>query len=249
MQTDQALNELAYETFAATELQNMQLSPPKMIVPEMLTAGLAILAGTPKAGKSQLMLKLASHIAKGINYLGKELLEPKRVLYLGLEDTPYRLSNRLRGLKCPITNNLVFATAFPKMEEGGIQALHKEIHTNEYELVVIDTLGRFSSGESKGGNAYFADTERGEALQQTAFQADACILVVHHMSKGAKSKADFIQQISGSQGLPGAADVIMGFNRKFNSEVSELHITGRDIKSSTLEMQWSVLSGGWQLCA
>lgn len=232
---------------SANDLPKMELVPPKFIVPELIVSGLNILAGTPKSGKSWLTLKLAAHVAKGQTYLGLDL-EPQRVLYLGLEDTLYRLRNRLLGTKSPFSSNLVFATEFPWMENGGLEKIHSLIHRDEFSLVVIDTLGRFSH-PTRRGNAYEEDTERAEALQQTAFAANAAILVVHHLSKGAKQGkdgADFIQSMSGSQGLPGAADVLMGFQRVFKSEVSKLHITGRDIKSQTMTLAWSSMSGGWQ---
>lgn len=201
---------------------------------------------THNSGKSFLLLKLAAMIGVGGKYLNTNL-EPNKVLYLALEDTPYRLKKRILVTKSPRSDNLYFSTRFPQMESPeGIETLRQVIFEHQFKLVIIDTLGRFSVPKKSTGNVYADDTERGAVLQAIGFQFGCAILVVHHLTKGARGKSEFIQQISGSQGLPGAADVILGFQRPFKEDKAQLHIIGRDFPGRTVYLTWDNNSGGWQ---
>ena len=70
------------------------------------------------------------------------------------------------------------------------------------------------------------------------------MLTLHHLKKGIEG--DWLSEISGSQGIAGAADTIFSLKRKRNSNIGTLHRTGRDVeeKDFTLKLDgfgWSLL--------
>ena len=66
----------------------------RWVVPDLLPAGLSILAGASKAGKSWLCLWLCLQIARGGQVWGRQV-SSQPVLYLCLEDTFNRIQSRL----------------------------------------------------------------------------------------------------------------------------------------------------------
>ena len=72
-------------------------SPPlKFVIPGLIPVGLTILAGPPKGGKSWLALQIAVAADMGGEVLG--ICMPKlKVYYLALEDTEYRIADRLKN--------------------------------------------------------------------------------------------------------------------------------------------------------
>ena len=70
-------------------------------------------------------------------------------------------------------------------------------------LVVIDTLQKVRSCD-QSGSMYASDYKDVSALKSLADKYGICILLIHHLRKQAAS--DPFDQISGSNGLMGAAD-------------------------------------------
>ncbi|HSH80063.1 MAG TPA: AAA family ATPase, partial [Herpetosiphonaceae bacterium] len=83
---------------SAEELRAKPIAPLRWAVPGIVPAGLTILAGAPKMGKSWLCFDLAIGIAQGGSVLGGVEVEQGSVLYLALEDNERRLRQRLDKL-------------------------------------------------------------------------------------------------------------------------------------------------------
>ena len=71
------------------------------------------------------------------------------------------------------------------------------------------------------------------------------VVVVHHTRKAASE--DFLDAVSGTQGLAGAADAVIVLRRTRGSADAELHITGRDVIEATYAMRFDSESGNWEL--
>ena len=122
-----------------------------------------------------------------------------------------------------------------------MKAIHAYLHEHkDTQLVIIDTLARIREG-SKGEDVYLDDSQLGAAIQSVAFAGDAAILLVHHMRK--QGHSDFLLGLSGSAGLPGAADVVMGLERKRHEHKAQLHVTGRDVPDKSVSIYWT--RRGW----
>lgn len=231
------------ETISSTDLFGLDLAPPVMIAPGYISTGLNILGANPKVGKSWLALQLAHAVATGGYFLGAKTVQG-RAIYLALEDTLFRLKHRMQGIHLEPTPMLEFATESLTLARGGFEAIHDLVHERgDVKLVIVDTLARVKDVAVGKGNAYEADSQLGGALQKLAFTDEIAFVVVHHMSKAGNK--DFLLSLSGSAGLPGAADVVLGMERTRNKHEVKLMMTGRDIEEKSLDLEWT--RSGWQL--
>ena len=203
----------------AETLWNTPIPPVRWVVPDLLPAGLSILAGASKAGKSWLCLWLCLQIARGGQVWGRQV-SSQPVLYLCLEDTFNRIQSRLLQID----------------GEGGSPNLLFQTRSGGIGLVVIDTLQKVRSVEPSG-SAYAADYRDMSALKQLADAHRICILLVHHLRK--QGAEDPFAQISGSTGLMGAADTIWLLQRQRMSPTARLQVTGRDVESRVLTLEFN----------
>ena len=108
----------SYEPVDAETLLATPLPPVRWLIPDLLPAGLSLLAGASKTGKSWLCLWLCLRLAQGGEIWGR-IVQPQTVLYLSLEDTPKRIQNRLSRLtEAPVPNRLYFQTRCEAIGEG-----------------------------------------------------------------------------------------------------------------------------------
>lgn len=196
------------------------------VVPGIVPEGLTLLVAAPKVGKSWMVLGMAAAAARGGRALGSIPVAQRPVLYLALEDGPRRLQDRMRVLgelsECP---NLLFIT---KLEASVMATIstYLERYGDQQPLVILDTLGKVR-GRDGGNDQYGRDYSQMGALKELfdSFPGSA-LIVVHHTNKGGRE--DFLESVSGTQGLAGAADTILLIQRERNSQEATLHVTSRD---------------------
>lgn len=234
---------MSLDTITAAELASMDLEPPKQIIEGLFTAGLNILAGTPKSGKSFLALGLSLAVSNGTPALNKIPTNQTGVLYLALEDTPFRLKHRIRALNQQSPTNLAFATGSQRLSEGGADDIHEYLHHHPNTgMVVIDTLQKIADPKT-GGNVYEEDYASAGMLHALAHHYQIALVIVHHTRKAGST--DFLQAVSGSSGITGSADTVSVLSRNRNESEATLQTTGRDIRESKTELTWYSLGGGW----
>ena len=110
-----AMGKLA--TFTLGEILQEVEEADDWIVEDLITTGLHLLVGPPKAGKSWLALDMAISVAQGESFLGFATAKSD-VLYLALEDTRNRLKTRSWKLVDETNGELDFATAAAKVSGG-----------------------------------------------------------------------------------------------------------------------------------
>ncbi|MBR1486920.1 MAG: AAA family ATPase, partial [Synergistaceae bacterium] len=235
------------EQINAQTLRHKIFPPIVWAVDGFLPAGLSILAGGPKVGKSILSLHLSLAVAIGGCALGKINVEQGDVLYLALEDTQRRLQERIEGSELPENCNLsrlTLATRVPRQHEGGIEYIKWWLEDAESpRLVIIDTLQKFRKVLSNKGNMYAEDYEVVSEIKKLADQFNVPFLVIHHLKKAMAE--DWLNEISGSQGIAGAADTIFALKRARTENKGILHRTGRDVEEKDFEM--TLDNFGWVL--
>jgi hypothetical protein len=93
------------------------------------------------------------------------------------------------------------------------------------------------------GTAYEADYSMHGLLHALATAKGATILAVTHTKKGATG--DWLEAITGSSGITGAADTVWVLKRDRGQMNATLRVTGRDVRDSELALK---LDGGLWTC-
>jgi hypothetical protein len=224
------------DTITAPELEALELAEPRFACAELIVEGLSFLAGKPKLGKSWLALQLAIAVALGEAWLG-HACERGGVLYLALEDSKRRLQSRLRKILGgrDVPTALSFATECQRLDKGGLILISAWLDAHpDALLVIIDTLAKVKPIGKRGGNIYAEDSDAGARLQALAFKHHVAVLVLTHTRKA--SAEDFLEEVSGTLGLTGAADSVLVLKRDRHAEEGTLSITGRDIEEQVLSL-------------
>lgn len=229
-----------------TELLNKHFDPIRWAIPELLPEGAIVLGGRPKMGKSLLALNLGMAVSVGGLALGSKECVAGDVLYLALEDGERRLKDRTLRLLAGegASPRFEYETKWPDMDHGGLEYIDGWLVAHpEARLVVVDTLKKLRPARKANQDIYDYDYQALDQFHQLALRRGVCILVVHHTRKALAE--DFIEELSGSNGLAGAVDGIMVLKRARGQADAELHITGRDIDETALALRFVFPS--WQL--
>lgn len=233
--------------WTARELMADQFPPPKWAVPGVIPAGLTLLAGAPKVGKSWLALHLGLAVAAGGKALGRIDLQQGPVVALCLEDTGRRLQSRLDtlllGEQPPI--GLHLHTRWPAVDQGGVEALDDWCQKVAPRLIIVDVLKMMRPTARARDSAYDADYAAITPLKTVADEHDTAIVVLHHTRKAAAD--DPFDTISGTQGLAGAADTSVILRRSRGQADCELHVTGRDVDEAEYGLKIDLRTGTFQL--
>jgi RecA-family ATPase len=236
----------------AADLLKEDIPPLKWVIPGFLPEGLTILAGKPKTGKSFLIFDWGLSVAYGGKAMGQVQVEQGDVLCLALEDGRRRLQDRLRDLVeatgSPAPERLFLHTVLPGLANGGLQAITRWIESHpEARLVIIDTLAKIRPPQKRGGNVYQEDYSFIGPLQELAKIHRIGLVLIHHVRKSSATDKDFIESVSGTLGLSGAADTVLVLARVRGEQKAVLHVTGRDVEEGEFALGCDLSRGQWTL--
>jgi hypothetical protein len=207
-----------------------QVFPPlAYAIPGLIPEGSVLLVGAPKIGKSWLVLAVGLAAADGGKALGIDI--PKRpVLYAALEDGDRRLQDRCRRLLAddPIPPEFQYLTRVEPGRVGDTIAAWMHWHQQPPPLVILDTLGKVLPPAVQGEVPYQRDYRVGSALKRIVDTYPGATLLVNHHQRKAEA-TDFIDAVSGTAGLAGAADTIIVLSRDRQEGAGLLKVTGRDV--------------------
>ena len=238
-------------------LDGQVFAPLEYHVPGLITEGCGIIAGPPKVGKSWFVLAIALAIAAGNSALGCIDCVARPVLYLALEDGWRRLrarSRQLLGDGSSIPAGIEFMLDVPEGATAvSVITEWLALYPGQKPFVIVDTLGKTrGAGPKSGASAYQEDYKAvGDLKRCVDAVPGSGMLIVHHtrkaeVGKGGRS-ADFVEELSGTFGLSGAADYAMVLHRDRETEGGILAITGRDVIERTLAMTRDADTGLWTL--
>ena len=232
------------QAFNAVEVEAMEFTEIKFVVPGYIVEGLTLFAGKPKIGKSWLLLHAAHAVARGGVTLGDAQCEAGSALYCALEDSPRRLQSRMRKLfpYTPPPRLLFFFTEMPRLTEGGLDFIRGWIEGADHpRLIIIDTLAMVRMPNKKTDTAYDADYKAVVALRDLAHAKSVAIVLVHHLRKAEAD--DAYDTVSGTLGLTGAPDTIMILRR--DGENCTLRAKGRDLEEIEKAVQFDAETCTW----
>jgi AAA domain len=207
-----------------------QVFPPlAYAVPGLIPEGSALLVGPPKIGKSWLVLTIALAAASGGKALGLDIPE-RPVFYLALEDSDRRLQDRCRRLLVgdSIPEGFTYQTEVEPGRAADTIEAWVHWHQDPPPLVILDTLGKVMPPALLGESSYQRDYRVGTALKRIVDKHPGMTLLVNHHDRKAGA-ADFVDAVSGTHGLAGAADTIVVLVRDRQESAGVLHVTGRDV--------------------
>ncbi len=238
----------ARTSWNATELLAAVFPPPRWAVPGLIAEGLTLFVGPPKVGKSWAAWNLGVAVASGGMAFGRIPVPAGDVLYLALEDTPRRLQSRLRKVlqQDQPSARLTISTACEPLTSGGGERIAGRLEQHsDARLVIVDVLARIRGRSAPQASAYEADYGPMILLKDIADRYGVAVLVVHHTRKAASE--DFLDDVSGTQGLAGAADAVMVLRRSRGKADAVLHVTGRDVEEADYALDFSPDLGSWQM--
>lgn len=244
---DAAGDLLAARLRNGTWLDSEEFPPLRWTIDGVIPEGFGLIVAPPKAGKSWFVLGTALAKSDGTHALGCIPVTRGPVLYFALEDGYRRLQSRCRTL-------LGEGQSIPKRLDIIISAEPHEVpmlarawldqHRDEAPLVIVDTLGKVLPPKAAGESDYQRDYRIAGKLKELSDDVPgSTVLAVHHTRK--QQGEDFVDSVSGTQGIAGAADFILVLARKRHDNTATLAVTGRDV----LEEEYSITShgGAWTL--
>ncbi|MGW5176337.1 AAA family ATPase [Streptomyces sp. NPDC004082] len=234
--------------WTADQLMAANFPEPKWAVPGILAEGVSVLAGPPKVGKSWLSLGLGLSVAAGGNAFDSVPVQGGPVLYLALEDTPRRLQTRMGKLLGgqPAPAGLTLVTECPPFPQGGMEAIAQWLERNpDARMVVIDVFAKMRGNAPQGVSAYDADYVAVGYAKRLADHYGVAVVLVHHVRKAASE--DFLTEVSGTNGIAGAADATLVLKRARGQADGILHVTGRDVDEAEYALSFQPASGAWHL--
>lgn len=227
-------------------LMDKRLPPTKFCVDTLLPQGLCILGGSPKVGKSWLVLDLCVHVAQGTPLWGLDVTRGD-VLYLCLEDSERRLQERLNTITDNVPDGMYFATGCTSIESGVCDWLRdfKRQHP-EVSLIAIDTFQLIRTPTPEV--SYGGDYAELRFLKELADELGICLLLVHHLRK--MNDRDPVNKLSGSTGISGAVDAIFVLDKNERIErLATLYASGRDIRDRKIQLELDTDTCVWTLIA
>ncbi|MGW0282107.1 AAA family ATPase [Streptomyces sp. NPDC003236] len=234
--------------WTADQLMAAHFPEPKWAVPGVLAEGVSLLAGPPKVGKSWLSLGLGLSVAAGGNAFDSVPVQGGPVLYLALEDTPRRLQTRMGKLLGgqPAPAGLTLVTECPPFPQGGTEAIAQWLERNpDARMVVIDVFAKMRGQAPAGASAYDADYVAVGYAKRLADHYGVAVVLVHHVRKAGSE--DFLTEVSGTNGIAGAADATLVLKRARGQADGILHVTGRDVDEAEYALSFQPASGAWHL--
>jgi hypothetical protein len=235
-------------SWTADELMAFDFPDLLWAVVGIIAAGLNLLAGAPKLGKSWFALNIAVAVAAGGKALGRIDVEQGDVLYLALEDNPRRMKDRLGKVLAGATapRALTVTVECERLTDGGLDRIRRWLEAHPLaRLIVVDVFARVRGRTDARTDRYEADYIAAAELKALADEYGVAVLLVHHTRKATAD--DFLDTVSGTQGIAGAADAVLVLTRARNTKQAVLKITGRDVQEAEYALELDPAIGVWQL--
>lgn len=222
------------------------IEPIRFVVDGLVPEGLTILAGRPKLGKSWLALAMTLAVASGQPTLGLKT-DQAESLYISLEDGERRLQDRVRilgGHHLPgdALGRFHYRCDWPPLDKTGMAQLEQWMTQHpDTRLIVIDTWGKVKP-TTPGKDRYQEEYAVLGPLQMFATRHRVAIILVHHLRK--QGADDWLEQLSGSQAVTGAADTLLGLFRERGQMDATLRLVSREVEERDLALKFG--DGRWE---
>jgi len=164
----------------------------------------------PKYMKTMLEIWKGMCVATGEPFFDYSVKQG-RVLYLGMEDTLVKLSNRVTNMKKQFPSIGEFKFAVLPTDKRHIIAIESQIAIQKPVVVIIDPLTNLLKREDKKEDVESLLKEFDRLIEQYEIST----IIIHHARKG---KGETLESMRGSSALTGWADTICRIERRDNSK-------------------------------
>jgi len=158
-----------------------------VVVDRLPAAGISLIAGRPKAGKSTLARCLVLAVARGEPWLGFPTLQGS-VLYLALEEKETEVRRHFEAMGASGDEPVFIYSA--RAPQDGVTLLRQAAEERRPRLIIVDPLLRLV--RVRDANDYALVTAALEPLLALARETEAHVLAVHHLGKGNHQAGDAI---------------------------------------------------------
>lgn len=245
------LNFKPIKTVTASELDEMDIPPIEWLVDKILPVGLAMLGAPSKYYKSYMALDLCIRICNGSKFLGFNCTK-HACLYLDLESTKRRPRSRLNQIlgdqRKPDNLYIITGDDEPgRINDGLEEQINYQLSEHpEIKFIVIDVFQMVRQQAKRNQSGYDRDYEDFKVLKKIADSNNVGLMLIHHTRKMV-DPTDPFNNLSGSVGVMGALDCAMVISKdKRNDKEATLHITGRDMESMELKIQFNRKTFQWE---
>ena len=240
---------VGFGSISANSLIISDIEPPTWIIPDILPQGLAILCAGSKVGKSWMALQMCIAVSSGQKFM-EYPTNKNGCLYLALEDSFYRLKDRLTKMAPEqlIAREFYLGIKAQGMDDGLFDQMEEELAEHpKIKLVIIDTLQKVRGQTRKNELAYATDYRELGKLKEFADSHKICIMLIHHLRKMA-DQDDVFNMISGSNGIMGVCDSIyIIYKKKRTDETASLSMTGRDVRQKDIVINYNEEKYVWEI--
>ena len=202
---------------------------PWLVDKHLPSAGLSILGGKPKAGKSVLSRCLALNVARGTPFLDFDTAKGS-VFYLGLEEKRSEVKKHFEAMGATPEDPIsVFIAPSP---QDGVAKLREVAERERPALIIVDPILKMV--RVKDSNDYAIMSAALEPLLTLARETGAHVLGVHHLGKGERSRGD---SLLGSTAIFAAVDTALFLRRSERYRtLSSIQRYGEDLEEIVLAM-------------
>lgn len=196
---------------------------------------MSILYGPPGTMKSMLMGSALLHVAGGIPWLGRKVIQSP-TMWLDIDNGKRRTDERFEALARYLKLNehtpfFYYSMPTPMFNAGDIEAITlmaNRMISRSIKMLVIDNLGTASLGAEENSNGMVQVMGN---LRHLSEITEAAIIVIHHQRKS-KGNARDGETLRGHSSIEAALDLALLVEREENSDM----ITVRSTKTRDVEV-------------
>lgn len=225
-------------SWTAQQIVSKELGEVEWLIEDILPQGFFFIAGKPKMKKSFMALQMSLAIVGNGKFLGYQVREPGRVLYISLEDNARRLKKRM--LNMGIHNDtkgidlLEIEETWRKLNKGGLEDLLKRLKSKRYTLCLMDTYAK--SFLLRDNNDAVEATKYLSPIYELTRGGQFSFGFIDHHRKNNQFSGDVIDDLSGSGAKAGVADTIWGLSGERGKNTAQLKIASRDTEVDHLDL-------------
>ena len=222
------LRDICPNLMTSSDLLSLEIPEINWVIPKLLPAGLALLAGEPKIGKSYFLLKLAKDITENGG----------KVFYFAGEDSSYLLQKRLKELDLDVGEDLIVhcgrdsLLSEPSKFKGTIEQM---LSIQRFDAIFLDNMEMVLPAKGKGSDDYAYYYKQLPPWAMLASKHNCTILMTHHTKKEREDNP--FKTILGSQAIMGCCDSVFVMERSDQPNQFTLHATGKFTEDLALNLK------------